>query len=393
MHITRRSALLGLTAAFSCGNASLALAAAPTERRLVVVLLRGALDGLAAVPPYGDGNLLAWRGELLAPPPGQPDGMHDLGGYFGLHPALPGLAGLYRDGDLAVLHAVAGPTRSRSHFEAQDCLESGADKRMSSGWLNRAVGTLKHNGAQDVALSVGVSVPLLLRGPAAIGAWAPQDLPLPAPDLYARVAELNHDDPLLGPALADALRERGFSATTLAGMAPSTATERHAFPTLAATAGKLLAAADGPRVAALEIGGWDTHAAQANRLLGPLRTLDAGMLALRDGLGAAWSQSAVLVMTEFGRTVRPNGTHGTDHGTAGAAFLAGGAVRGGRVLGTWPGLAATQLLDNRDLAPTTDLRAVAKALLIGHLGVPANAMVAVFPGADAVSPMGGLLRG
>ena len=217
--LTRRSALLGLTAAFSLGRASLALAAAPTEQRLVVVILRGALDGLAAVPPYGDANLLAWRGELLPAPVGQPGGMLDLGGFFAMHPALAGMAGLYRDGDLAVLHAVVGPTRSRSHFEAQDCLESGADHRLTSGWLNRAIAALPHGSPASQALAMGVSVPLLLRGPAAVGAWAPQDLPPPTPDLYARVAEMNHDDPLLGPALAEALRERGFATHALGAAA------------------------------------------------------------------------------------------------------------------------------------------------------------------------------
>jgi len=254
LQLTRRSALLGLTAAFSLGRASLALATAPTEKRLVVVILRGALDGLAAVPPYGDANLLAWRGELLPPPPGQPGGMLDLGGFFAMHPALAGMAGLYRAGDLAVLHAAVGPTRSRSHFEAQDCLESGADRRLTSGWLNRAIAALPHGSPGSQALAVGVSVPLLLRGPATVGAWAPRDLPLPTPDLYARVAEMNHDDPLLGPAMAEGLRERGFSTQAL-GMASDSAksnsgtpAERHAFATLSATAGRLMAAPGGTRM-------------------------------------------------------------------------------------------------------------------------------------------------
>lgn len=385
--ITRRSALLGLSAAWSLGGrASLALAAAPTERRLVVVLLRGALDGMAAVSPYGDPDLLGLRPGLAGTEPGRPGGVLDLGGFFGLHPALAGLHGMYAAGEMLAVHAVAGPYRSRSHFDAQDYLESGAETRLSSGWLNRAVGALP---GRTGALAVGVQIPLLLRGPAEVGSYAPQDQPAPSPDLYARIADLAHDDALLGPAVTEGMRDRGFSGATLAGM-EAPARGRNAFAALAAAAGRLMAAPDGPRVAALEVGGWDTHAAQAQRLQGPLRGLDAGLAALKDGLGGAWAQTAVLVMTEFGRTARVNGTGGTDHGTAGVAFVLGGAVAGGRVLGAWPGLAADKLHEGRDLAPTTDLRTVAAGLLTDHLGVPAAALGAVFPG--GVAGMGRLVR-
>ncbi len=390
--ITRRSALLGLSAAWSLGGrASLALAAAPTERRLVVVLLRGALDGMAAVSPYGDADLLGLRPGLAGTEPGRPGGVLDLGGFFGLHPALAGLHGMYAAGEMLAVHAVAGPYRSRSHFDAQDYLESGAETRLSSGWLNRAVGALPGRaGAKGAgALAVGVQIPLLLRGPAEVGSYAPQDQPPPSPDLYARIADLAHGDALLGPAVVEGMRDRGFSGATLAGM-EAPARGRNAFAALAAAAGRLMAAPDGPRVAALEVGGWDTHAAQAQRLQGPLRGLDAGLAALKDGLGGAWAQTAVLVMTEFGRTARVNGTGGTDHGTAGVAFVLGGAVAGGRVLGAWPGLAADKLHEGRDLAPTTDLRTVAAGLLTDHLGVPAAALGAVFPG--GVAGMGGLVR-
>ena len=396
MRLTRRSALLGLSTACVLGRSALALAAAPTDRRLVVVLLRGALDGMAAVVPYGDPDLAALRPGLVGSGsggsgPGQPGGALDLGGFFGLHPALAGLHGLYGAGQMLAVHAVAGPTRSRSHFDAQDCLESGADRRMDSGWLNRAVMAIP--GRHPGALAVGVQVPLLLRGPAAVGTYAPPASAAPAPELLARIADLVHEDPLLGPAVAEGLRDRGFSHDTLMGM-EKPAAGGNPFAALAGAAGRLLAAADGPRVAAMEVGGWDTHANQAGRLVGPLRALDAGLLALRDGLGAAaWAQTAVLVMTEFGRTARVNGTGGTDHGTGGAAFVLGGAVAGGRVLADWPGLGAGRLHEDRDLAPTADLRAVAAGLLTGHLGVPAAALAGVFPGWGGTAGMGGLLRG
>jgi uncharacterized protein (DUF1501 family) len=393
MDLSRRTALLGIATSFSVGGASLALASAPTDKRLVVVILRGALDGMAAVVPYGDAGLVGLRGEIVPPGPGQPDGLLDLGGFFGLHPALAGMHAMYQAQEALVVHAVAGSYRVRSHFEAQDYLESGADHRMTSGWLNRAVAALpavSTTRPEGDALAIGVSVPLLLRGPARVANWAPHGFSQPAPGLYATIAALSQHDPIIGPAVAEGLRARGFSASVLAD--EDEPKEKYAFPALARSAGEMLAAPDGPRIAALEIGGWDTHTGQVNRLNGPLKQLDAGLVALKTALGPAWAQTAVLVMTEFGRTARVNGTMGTDHGTGTVAFVVGGAVRGGQIKATWPGLAAGQLFENRDLAPTTDLRAVAKGMLAAHLGLDAGALGRVFPGSDGVGAMPGLIR-
>ncbi len=297
LHLTRRAALLGLVSAVSLGRASLALAEAPTEKRFVVVILRGALDGISAVIPYGDPALAGLRGEIVPTAPGTEGGMLDLGGFYGLHPALTSLHGMYQAGELLPVHAVAGPYRVRSHFEAQDCMESGADHRMTSGWLNRALAAMPAAGGSDreEGLAIGVSLPLLLRGPAIVGSWAPHGAAVPEPDLYARVAALNQDDSLLGPAIAEGLRERGFSASVVSE--DGTSQNRYAFPALAKAAGEMLRANKGPRIAALEIGGWDTHTAQTPRLTGVLRQLDAGLAALKSGLGEAWGQTAVLVMT------------------------------------------------------------------------------------------------
>jgi uncharacterized protein (DUF1501 family) len=384
-HLTRRSALLGLASAFTLGRVSLALADAPTDKRFVVVILRGALDGLSAVIPYGDAALVGLRGEIVPPAPLQDGGMLDLGGFYGLHPALANLQAMYRDGEALAVHAVAGPYRVRSHFEAQDYLESGADHRLTSGWLNRAIEALSHSTAHGEALSIGVSVPLLMRGPATVASWAPHGTaPLDA-DLYARIAALNQSDRLLGPAIVEGLGERGFSASVTSGVEPPQ--NRYAFPALAKAAGEMLRAENGPRIAALEIGGWDTHTAQAQRLAGVLRQLDAGLTALKTGLGAAWRQTVVLTMTEFGRTVRMNGTKGTDHGTGTVAFVLGGAVAGGRVIADWPGLGTGKLLENRDLQPSCDLRSVAKGLLAQHLGLGKSALETVFPDSSAVGPI------
>jgi uncharacterized protein (DUF1501 family) len=393
MNISRRTALLGIATSFSIGRTTLALASAPTDRRMVVVILRGALDGMAAVVPYGDPGLVGLRGEIVPPAPGQPDGLLDLGGFYGLHPALAGMHDMYQANQVLVVHAVAGSYRVRSHFEAQDYLESGADHRMTSGWLNRAVAALPPTGTQRPegdALAVGVSVPLLLRGPARVSNWAPHGFSQPAPDLYATIAALNQDDAILGPAIQEGLLARGFSTSVMAG--EDEPKDKTAFATLARSAGEMLAAPDGPRIAALEIGGWDTHTGQANRLTKPLKQLDAGLVALKTALGPAWAQTAVLVMTEFGRTARVNGTKGTDHGTGTVAFVVGGVVAGGRVRATWPGLGPDQLFENRDLAPTTDLRAVAKGMLAAHLGLDGGALGRVFPGSDGVGPMAGLIQ-
>jgi uncharacterized protein (DUF1501 family) len=392
-HLSRRSALLGLASAFTLGRASLALADAPGDKRFVVIILRGALDGLSAVVPYGDPALAGLRGEIVPPAPNQDGGLLDLGGFYGLHPSLANAHAMYQAGELLPIHAVAGPYRVRSHFEAQDYLESGADHRMTSGWLNRAVGAIPASARSrpgDEALAVGVSVPLLLRGPAMVGSWAPHGFAEPEADLYARVAALSQGDAMLGPAIAEGLRERGFSASVMSG--DEAAKDRYAFPALAKAAGEMLRAADGPRIAALEIGGWDTHTAQTPRLAGVLRQLDAGLAALKAALGDAWQQTAVLTMTEFGRTVRVNGTRGTDHGTGTVAFVAGGAVSGGHVAADWPRLGTGKLLEDRDLQPTRDLRSVAKGLLAAHVGLDASALEQVFPGSGTATPMPGLIR-
>jgi uncharacterized protein (DUF1501 family) len=390
--LSRRGALLGLSAAFTLGRTSLALGAAPTDKRFVVFLLRGALDGMSAVQPYGDPDCASLRGELALPQPGGDGGLLDLGGFYGMHPALVNLHGMYASGDALVLHAVAGHYRSRSHFEAQDYLECGVEQRLASGWLNRAVATMPGSADRDLALSTGLSAPLLLRGAARVEAWAPEHFgQLPAADLYTRLATLTDRDPILGPALREALQKRGGAPNLDAPNAPGAPKQRPEV-TLAGAAGQMLAAPNGPRVAVLELGGWDTHSAQLSQLHGRLEVLDNAAAALRAGLGDTWRQTVVLAVTEFGRTARVNGTRGTDHGTAGVAFLFGGAVAGGRVRADWPGLGEGRLFEARDLAPTADVRSICKGVLAGHMGLGAGALEQVFPGSGDASPMGGLLR-
>ncbi len=398
--LTRRNTLLGLSTVLATGPVRLALADAATEQRFVVILLRGALDGMAAVVPYGDPHLRGLRAGLVPPEPGKgKDSLLALGGFFALHPALSGLHRLYREGELLVLHAIAGPYRTRSHFEAQDLMQTGAteaESAITSGWLNRALLELprRRDEAAGDGLAVGIGMPLLLRGKATVGSYAPAGFATPSPDLYHRIAMLNEPDPLLGPAIAEGLREKYFDEKTfaMAGEQRRGVRAGYGFPALAMQAGKLLAAPAGPRIAAFQLEGWDTHGNQAVLLRPPLGGLDAGLVALKAALGPAWRETCVLVITEFGRTARMNGTKGTDHGTATIAFLLGGAVDGGRVRATWPGLGAGQLFENRDLAPTADIRALAKGTLAAQFGLSAASLARIFPGSDSAVPMTGLLR-
>lgn len=401
----RRSlALLGGTAAsLALAGPRIALARAATDKRFVFVILRGALDGLAAVPPYGDPDYRRVRGALALAEPGQADGALDLDGRFGLHPALQPLHAMYQAREMLVVHAVATSYRARSHFDAQDQLENGTTRPRGAadGWLNRALGLFGTTGEQRLGLAVGQTVPLVLRGATPVGSWAPQQLPELNSDFLTRLAQLYAPDPVLGPAIREGMRTQSMTDGVLGddGRADRMGGGQRGPRAVAASAqavGRLLAAPQGARVAVIELGGWDTHSGQgtiAGRLAPNLKMLADGLSALKAGLGPAWAQSVVVVATEFGRTVAPNGTGGTDHGTAGAAFVLGGRVAGGRVLGAWPGLAASRLLDGRDLAPTSDLASLFKAALIAHLGLPADAVERrVFPGAGGAPPLADVIR-
>ncbi|MCP4872164.1 MAG: DUF1501 domain-containing protein [Proteobacteria bacterium] len=316
-------------------------------------------------------------------------GLVDLDGFFGLHPALDPLAPLVEAGQLRAIHAVATPYRKRSHFDAQDLLEAGTavPHRARDGWLAR---TLTHLQGTD-AVAYGQTVPLLLRGADGVGTVSGAD-DRAEESLVASLMELYETDPLLGPALAEGLRSRDAADAALTEedrRVSRRARGPRAGAAVGRLLGRLLAGPDGPRIAAAELGGWDTHAAQgtsagglANRLSG----LADGLIALRDGLGPAWDSTAVLVVTEFGRTVAPNGTGGTDHGTASAALLLGGAVAAGATVADWPGLTQPDLFEGRDLRPTTDLRAIQAGVLRDHLGLDAAALADVFPGGPKPTP-------
>jgi uncharacterized protein (DUF1501 family) len=366
------------------------------DPRLVVVILRGALDGLATVAPTGDPDYAALHGSIALTPDG-PHAAVRLDSFFGLHPAMPEFARMYREKHAAVIHAVSTPYRDRSHFDGQDVLESGyaGPGRVQSGWLNRALEALPKGERVTTGLAVGPTTPLVLRGKAATVGWAPVTLPQAADDTAMRLLELyQHRDPALASALTQGLQLEKVAKGDDLKPKPGT-NNAGAMRLVARGAAKLMAADDGPRIAALAFDGWDTHANEGGpvgRLAQLLGGLDGALAEFETGLGERWRDSVVVVATEFGRTAHINGTEGTDHGTGTVALLAGGAVRGGRVIADWPGLKPANLYQARDLAPTTDLRAVFKGLLHDHLGLGERVLAeAVFPDSSTARPMQGLV--
>jgi uncharacterized protein (DUF1501 family) len=405
---TRREMLLGSGALFAWAYMPKLAHAEGRDPRFLVIVLRGALDGLATVAPVGDPGWIALRGDKALTLDGEHAALR-LDGFFALNPAMPNFYRLYQAQQAIVVHAAATSYRERSHFDGQDVLESGVVTPGASdtGWLNRACQALApagRVGGRD-AFAVGPVTPLIARGPAPVVSWSPSKLPPASSDTLNRLLDLyRHTD----PGLAKALEERNLL-TAIAqgdamGMTPRKiaatpgvpgAAVRAYFAEAAGAAAKFMARSDGPRVGALAFDGWDTHAdegAAHGRLSALLGALDGAFGAIENDMGAAWGETVVAVVTEFGRTARINGTDGTDHGTATVALLAGGALKGGRVVADWPGLSDAALYQNRDLKPTTDVRAVMKGILADHLRSDDRALATVvFPGSGNVKPMHGLV--
>lgn len=396
--LTSRRALLLGGASFAAWAylPRFARAADGRDPRLVVVILRGALDGLATVAPIGDPDYAGLHGSI-ALTTGGPHPATMLDSFFALHPAMPVFARMYKEKHAAVVHAVATSYRDRSHFDGQDVLESGfpGPGRVQSGWLNRALEVLPRGQRVTNGLAVGPTAPLVLRGAAPTVGWAPIALPQAGDDTAMRVLSLyNHRDPKLASALSQGLELD--KAARIEDMKPQPrANGPSAMRLVARGAAKLMAADNGPRIAALAFDGWDTHANEGGpigRLAQLLSGLDSALAEFESGLADRWRDTVILVATEFGRTARINGTDGTDHGTGTVALLAGGAVNGGRIISDWPGLKFADLYEGRDLAPTTDLRAIIKGALRDHLGISERVLAqTVFPESARVKPMSGLV--
>jgi uncharacterized protein (DUF1501 family) len=373
-----------------------AFASVPTDRRFVVVILRGALDGLAAAPPYGDTDYKSVRGVLALDTTGT-SALHDLDGHFGLHPALTNMKAMWDAKELVVFQNICSPYRDRSHFDGQNVLETGGTGPhvLGDGWLNRALKPMGlANG--DGALAIAASPPLMLSGSGKVSSWMPSVMPQPDAAFLKRVRALYAGDPVLGASLDRAIdtEAKADAAMDDKPKTPEQMAQRVGsygdLTPLFTGAGKLLARDDGPRIAVLDAGGWDTHVNEGagdGQLARRLRALDAGLDAMKTALGPAWKKTAVVMATEFGRTAAPNGNGGTDHGTAGAAFLLGGGIQGGTVRAEWVGLKPSALKDGRDQPPQTDMRALFKSVLADHMAVSRRDLDGtVFPDSAAIAP-------
>ena len=374
------------------------------DPRFITIILRGALDGLATVAPVGDPDWIALRGDNALTLDSKTPPLR-LDDFFALNPAMPNLHRLFQANQAIVVHASATPYRERSHFDGQDLLESGLPKAgaSDSGWLNRALAGLTPGGAVNPrgsrAFAVGPVTPLVVRGTVPVLSWSPQRVMPASADTVQRLLDLyRHSDQKLAGVLEDnarltAIEHLGDMTQKPGGPGPAQVLAY--FAEAAGTAAKFLAQADGPRVGALALDGWDTHSNEGiaqGRLSQLLGALDAALAAVESNMGPAWRDTVVVLVTEFGRTARINGTAGTDHGTATVALLVGGALKGGRVIADWPGLKSADLYENRDLKATTDLRAVLKGLLKDHLRADERTLAEnVFPGSAAVKPMAGLV--
>jgi uncharacterized protein (DUF1501 family) len=374
------------------------------DPRFLTIILRGALDGLATVAPVGDPDWLALRGDNALTLDGKLPALK-LDEFFALNPAMPNLHRIFEAKEAIIVHASATPYRERSHFDGQDLLESGLPKpgASDSGWLNRALAGLAPAGRVDPRgsklFAVGPVTPLVVRGPAPVLSWSPQRVMPASEDTVGRLLTLYRDcDAKLAGVLEDNSKRVAGIEQPGNGQKPGVpgpGQVRAYFSEAAGTAAKFLSQPEGPRVGALALDGWDTHFNEGiaqGRLSQLLGALDEALAAIKTNMGVAWRETVVALATEFGRTARINGTEGTDHGTATVAILVGGALKGGRVIADWPGLKLINLYQDRDLKPTTDLRAVLKGVLRDHLRADEKALAqTVFPGSDAVKPMAGLV--
>ena len=396
--------------------ARVADAAVPTGKKFVVVICRGGMDGLSVAPPVGDADYQGLRGALALG-----DTALKLDGTFGLNPALPSVHALALAGQARIAPAVATPDRARSHFEAQDVLETGAAHvyGTETGWLNRTLEALAPVRKVE-GLSVGTTAPLILRGKVQAASWSPGKGVDETARLPTLLQDLYRNDPMLGPAFARGLETETMAQQAMTAMAPSPAmnlvaasTPSMAAPTpmapamandrqnraggeaarkLGATLGGFMIQAGGPQIAAISLDGFDTHAGQVGQIATRLSYLDAVLDGLHTGLGAEWKNTVVIAVTEFGRTARVNGTGGTDHGTASTGLILGGALKRGGVVGDWPGLAQNALFENRDTVPTLDMRGLFKGVLAEHMGVDRAMLESkVFPDSAGAKPVTGLV--
>jgi len=386
-------------AAGDAASASVASGAAATRRKLIVVMLRGAVDGLNVVAPVGDANYTQLRPGIALAQPGQEDGALRLDGYFGLHPALAPLLPLWEQKKLAFIHASGSPDATRSHFDAQDYMESATPgvKSTADGWMNRLVSTLPGAATPTRALSIGPVMPRILSGHAAAvnlanGAAGTKANILDRPAVARAFDQLYANDPRFGRAykegkdahqeVMNAAMDGGGMLASEMQMADNGAPLPNGFPDDAARLAGLMRNDPNIQLAFVALGGWDTHASQGaakGQLANRLAPLGQGLAVLAQRLGPMFDDTTIVVMSEFGRTARENGNGGTDHGHGNVMWVLGGGVAGGKVLGDWRGLSNDQLHEGRDLPVTTDFRTVLATIAERHLRLSDKQLVQVFP--------------
>ena len=353
---SRRHSLGFLAAAPFLSLPKISFAQGTTDRKFIFVILRGGMDGLAALIP-DDKDIEGLRGSILP----APETRLNLGNGFRLHPSFTGLNKLYSAGDAAFIHAAATPYRDRSHFEGQDALETLGRSGAKDGWLNRA---LKAEGGSGLA--VGRALPLAMKGTAPVTNWSPPIFKTPSEDLMGRLSDLYAGDDLLAASLA-AAKDTSAMEMDLSRREARRFTKEY---TIALSSlGRLMSEENGQGIGMVALDGWDTHDGQANDLKRNFAALDEALIALKTSLGPTWKKSCVVVCSEFGRTAAANGTKGTDHGTGGLTMLLGGAVKGGKLYGDWPGVKKSALYEDRDLYPANDIAAILKGVMRDHLGI------------------------
>lgn len=390
-----KAAGLGLLPAARYGWAA---AAPASPKRLIVILLRGAVDGLSIVVPYAEEAYYAERGSTAIPAPGRPDGALALDAHFGLHPALASLMPLWTERSLAFIHAAGSPDPTRSHFDAQLYLENGTPGQSTTrdGWMNRLLSALPGPHGPTEAIGIGPTVPQILAGKAPVatlllGPDGAKPSPLDQPEVGSAFDRLYSGNDSLGKSYREGRAARAQLIGALRAerqVADNGAPPPAGFPGQAARLAALIRRDTGIRLAVIGLGGWDTHVNQGNhrgQLANRLRPLGEGLASFARGSGDAWRDTIVVVLSEFGRTVRENGNGGTDHGHGNVIWVLGGAVKGGRIYGDWPGLAPGQLYQKRDLAVTTDFRTALGTIFERHLRLTDAQLDAVLPNAPPAS--------
>ncbi len=363
-----------------------------SDNRVVVMILRGGMDGLHALVPYTDTHYRNLRPKLALSPEDTNRSALDLDGYFAMHSALGPLMPLYRDAELLFVPAASTSYKRRSHFDGQNILENGADKpfAVKDGWLNRVVSGLDRSDRR-LGLALGSSVPFILHGDTPVQTWSKTSLPEVDGDFLNFLTHVYQSDPEFLKNLMQA-QQAIEPSMDMSAMKGNLQKNRN-FAASASVAADLLSQETGPRLAVMEMQGWDTHFAQERRLRQLFGQLSEGILALKYGLGAHWSKTVIVVVSEFGRTAAENGSGGTDHGSGGLAIVAGGAVSGGKIAGDWPGLAASGLYEGRDVNAVNDYRGIFKSILKNHLRMDSGYIdEVVFPSSGLIRPMTGLIR-